>query len=128
MRAETLVFLHVLTAATLVGALLAAAVLAAAGEATARLAFRSSLLGLVAVLGTIALGEATRAREVVEGTWLDAGSGLAYIGLLFPGIGLVLVAHRAQESDRMRRWATGIALFMLLVAGAATFVMAAKPR
>lgn len=127
MRAEALVFLHVLAAATLIGAVLAVAVLSPAGSATARLAFRASLLTLAAALATVAIGEATRSRESPVGLWLDVGSMLGYIGLLFPSIGLAILAGRARERENLRPWVTGIALAMLAVAIAATFVMAAKP-
>jgi hypothetical protein len=127
-RPEALVFLHVLAAATLLGALLAVAVLSTAGDVATRLASRSAVLVLGATFATVAIGEAARAREDATGFWLDVGSMLTYLGLLFPSIGLVVLTRRTGGRAQLRRWVAVIALAMAAVALAATFVMAAKPR
>lgn len=132
MRAEALVFLHVLLAMTLVGALLAAAVVSAASDRMAtdsfrRLLSRSTLLAAAAALATIVIGEVTRARENAEGSWVDIGSGTAYIGLLFPGIALAVLGRLAFDRRRLMPWVTGLALAMVAVALATAFLMAAKP-
>ena len=132
MRAEALVFLHVLLATMLVGALLAAAVVSAAGGRTAgdssrQLVWRSTLFAVAAAFATIVVGEATRARENIDGSWLDVASGLAYIGLLFPGVALAVLGRLAIDRPRLMPWVTGFALAMVAVALATAFVMAAKP-
>lgn len=127
-RPDALIFLHVVVAATLLGALLAVAVLAAAGEALAQLTYRSAALALAAVFATVAIGEAASAREDASGFWLEVGSLLGYVGLLFPSLGLVVLTGRARTRSQLRPWVAGIALAMVAVALAAAFVMAAKPR
>jgi hypothetical protein len=131
-RAEALVLLHVLLAMTLVGALLTAAVVSAACGRTAtgpsrRLVWHSTLLAVAAAFATIVVGEATRAREHVDGSWLDVASGLAYIGLLFPGVALAVLGRLALDRQRLMPWITGLALAMVAVALATAFLMTAKP-
>jgi predicted naringenin-chalcone synthase len=134
MRADTLVFLHVLAGMLLVGCLFAAAVLSLAAqtrrshvELLQRLAWRSALLAAFAAFATAALGEATRAREDVEGTWVDVGSGLAYIGLVVPGIVLAVLGYLGLTQRRLSAWVAGLSAAMIAVALATAFVMAAKP-
>lgn len=133
MRADTLVFVHVLLAMTLVGALLAAAVLSVAAhhreedEPLRWLVWRAALLAAAAAFATIVVGEATRARESAEGNWLDIASGLAYIGLLFPGVALAVLGRLALTRARLVPWITWLALAMVAVAVVTAFLMAAKP-
>lgn len=127
MRSEGLLFVHTLAAATLLGALLAVTLLATSGPAAARAAARASVLAAAAALGTAVLGEAARAREDVAGSWLDAGMVLGYAGLVLPALALVPLAWGAIDSTRLRPWLAGLASAMVVVALAATFVMAAKP-
>lgn len=132
MRSEVLVFLHVVLAMTLVGALLASAVVSAASrrmatDSTRRLVRRSTLLAVAAAFATIVIGEATRARENADGGWLDVSSGLAYGGLLFPAVALAVLGRLAFDRQRLMPWVTGLALVMIAVALATAFLMAAKP-
>jgi hypothetical protein len=134
MRADTLLFLHVLTGMLLVGCLLAAGVLSFAarrsetsGDPLQRLAWRSALLAAFAAFATAALGEATRAREDVNGTWIDVGSGMTYIGLVIPGVALALLAYFRLTRRRLSVWVAALSAVMIAVALATAFVMAAKP-
>jgi hypothetical protein len=127
MRSDTLVLLHVLSAALLLGGLLTVAVVAAGGDATARLTFPAALLVLSASAATAAMGEVTSSHENADGLWLDVSSTLGYIGLLLPSVGLTVLSHRARDRPPVRPWITGIALAMVIVALAAAFTMAAKP-
>ena len=126
MRAETLLFLHVLVAMTMVGGLLATAVLASTSASL--LAVRSAVLAAAAAFVTIVLGETTRAREDLAGTWLDVASALAYAGLLLPAIALAVLASLAVSRPRLARWTSALAIAMLAVSLAVAFLMAAKPR
>lgn len=121
-RPDALVYLHVIAASALFGALVAVVVLSAAGEAVARLTFRSAALALAAALATVGIGEAASAREDASGAWLDVGALIGYAGLLLPSAALVMATRR-----RPRGWVTWLAAAMALAALAATFVMAAKP-
>jgi hypothetical protein len=134
MRADTLLFLHVLTGMLLVGCLLAAGVLSFAarrsetsGDPLQRLAWRSALLAAFAAFATAALGEATRAREDVNGTWIDVGSGMTYIGLVIPGVALALLGYFRLTRRRLSVWVAALSAAMIAVALATAFVMAAKP-
>jgi hypothetical protein len=134
MRADTLLFLHVLTGMLLVGCLLAAGVLSFAARRSEtsddplqRLAWRSALLAASAAFATAALGEATRAREDVNGTWIDVGSGMTYIGLVIPGVALALLAYFRLTRRRLAVWVAALSAAMIAVALATAFVMAAKP-
>jgi hypothetical protein len=134
MRDDTLLFLHVLAGMLLVGCLLAAGVLsfaarrnASAGDPLQRLAWRSALLAAFAAFATAALGEVTRAREDVNGTWIDVGSGMSYVGLVIPGVALAILAHFRLTHRRLSVWVAALAAAMMAVALATAFVMAAKP-
>ena len=130
MRAEGLVYLHVVLAMTLVGALLAIAVLAAGAESREylrRLAWRTALLAAAASVATAVVGEVTRARSSVDGTWLDVGSSLAYAGLVLPGLALAALAWFALERPPLARWVATLASAMVVVGLATAFLMAAKP-
>ena len=125
MRADTLLFFHVLCGVTTVGGLLTTAVLAP--SSSRRLAAHSALLAAIAAFVTIVLGETTRAREDLHGRWLDVASGLAYAGLLLPGVALVVLSYLAVSRPRLAQWTTALALAMLVVSFTVAFLMAAKP-
>lgn len=127
MRAETLVFLHLLAAVVLFGGALAVAILATSEGADGRVAVRASVLTAAAALATVSLGEAAKARADATGTWLDVGSVLGYAGLLAPSIALVFVSRRALDDPRWRVRAAGLAWAMVIVSLSTAFVMAAKP-
>jgi hypothetical protein len=135
MRANTLLLLHLIAGMAMVGGLLMSAVLATAARrreaglagVLRALVWRAALLAVAGSFATIALGEATRAREDVSGRWLDVGSGLGYAGLLLPSIALAVLARRAGARPRLLGWVTVLALGMTTIALATAFVMAAKP-
>ena len=125
MRSETLLFLHVLAAMTMVGGILATAVLAS--TSARRLAAYSAVLAAAAAFVTIVLGETTRAREDLDRRWLDVASALAYAGLLLPAIALAVLAALALSRPRLAPWTSALALLILAVSLAVAFLMAAKP-
>ena len=125
MRPDALLFFHVLCGVTMVGGLLTTAVLAS--SASRRLAAHSALLAAIAAFVTIVLGETARAREDLHGRWLDVASGLAYAGLLLPGVALVVLSYLAVPRPRLAQWTTALALAMLVVSFTVAFLMAAKP-
>ena len=125
MRSETLLYFHVLVAMTMVGGTLATVVLAAGP--TRRLAVHAAVLAAAAAFVTIVLGETARAREGLEGRWLDIASALAYAGLLLPALALVVLAALAVSRPRLAPWTSALALGLLAVALAVAFLMAAKP-
>jgi len=132
MSSDLLVFLHVLLAMTLLGSLLACTVasMAARRKDSAVLrdvAWKSSLLTLLAALATIALGESVQAEEDLDGAWLDASYGLAYLGLLAGGVVLAVISRLALGRPRLTGAAAGLGALMIAVALAVTFLMTGKP-
>lgn len=125
MRANTLVFLHVLAAALTIGGLLATAVLSA--SSMRRLAGRSAVLAAVAAFVTAVLGEIVRAREDIEGHWLDVASGIAYAAVLLPAVALAFLASISTDRPTLARWTAALAGAVACVAVAVAFLMAAKP-
>ena len=132
---STLLFLHVLVAMMLAGALIAAAAAAAAargraderGDLLRALVRRASVGALDATIAAIGLGEGLAADENATGSWLDASRGLAVFGLLLGSAFLMLVAVLARSRPRLRGPLAAIALALVLIALATAFVMAAKP-
>jgi hypothetical protein len=136
MRSNTLLFAHVLLAVALLGSVLATTVAShaaasrtgRAADILRRFAWRSALLVVVAVVATIALGEALRSHEDIAGAaWLDATYGLAYFGLLVPGGFLAILARLALERPQLARPLAGLGGLTGGIALAEVFVMAAKP-
>jgi len=118
---STLLFLHVLVAILVVGALIAAAI--AARFELWDLARRAALGALGATIAAIGLGEGLAADTDAHAGWLDASRALAAFGLLLGG-GLLVVL---TGPSRVRRLATPTAVVLVLVGLATAFVMAAKP-
>jgi len=133
MRSDTLLLLHVLAAMFLVGGLIAAGVVSLAvsradtSGPVRRLVWWSALVVLGGAVATVALGEATRAREDLDATWLDVGSNLAYAGLVLPSLALTVLGYFATTHRRLAPWAAALAFVMIAVALVTAFVMAAKP-
>jgi hypothetical protein len=132
---NALLFLHVLVAMLLLGALIAAAVAAAAargrdderGDLLRVLSRRASVAALGATIVGIGLGEGLAADEDASGSWLDASRGLAVFGLLLGGAALAVLAGVARTRPRFRGALAALAAVLVLVALATAFVMAARP-
>ena len=132
---STLLFLHVLVAMMLAGALIAAAAAAAAargraderGDLLRALVRRASVGALVATIAAIGLGEGLAADEDASGSWLDTSRGLTVFGLLLGSAALAVLAGLAGARPRFRRPVALLAVILVLVALATAFVMAAKP-
>ena len=118
---KLLLFLHVVVAMAVVGALIAAAVLARLE--LWGLARRAGVGALATTIAAIGLGEGLAADESVHAGWLDASRALAVFGLLLGGAVLVVLTG----PSRVRRFAAPIAVLLVLVGLATAFVMAAKP-
>jgi hypothetical protein len=120
-----LVFLHVLVAMLVVGGLIAAAVTARFGLWNVARWSAASAVG--ATIVTIGLGEGLAADEDAQGGWLDASRGLTVFGLLLGGCVLAVVASLARTRPWARRITALLAVFLVLIGLATSFVMAAKP-
>jgi hypothetical protein len=132
---NALLFLHVLVAMLLVGALIAAAVAAAAarrrdderGDLLRVLARRAGVGALAATVVVIGLGEGLAANEDTSGPWLDASRGLTVFGLLLGGAALAVLPGVARTRPRFRGALAPLATLLVLVALATAFVMGARP-
>jgi hypothetical protein len=125
---NALLFVHLLAAMTLVGALLAAAIAARHGDDRLQSLVRgSAIAALTATVVTIGLGEGLAANEHASGGWLDASRGLAVFGLLLGSAALAVLAAWARTRVRLRQALSPTAVVLVLVALATAFVMAAKP-
>jgi hypothetical protein len=132
---SALLFVHVLVAMALEGALIVAAVaaLAARNGADERsdllraLGRRSAAGALIATIGTIGLGEGLAAVEHAHGSWLDASRGLTVFGVLLGGAALTVVSEFARARPRLRTLTAFTGCLLVLIALATAFVMAAKP-
>jgi hypothetical protein len=132
---STLLFLHVLVAMMLAGALIAAAVAAIAarsrederGDFLRALARRAAIGALAATIVAIGLGEGLAADENASGTWLDTSRGLTVFGLLLGSAALAVLAGVARSRPRFRGPLAALAAVLVLVALVTVFVMAAKP-
>ena len=132
---STLLFLHVLVAMLLAGALIAAAVAAIAarsrdderGDLLRALARRAAIGALAATIVAIGLGEGLAADEDAGGSWLDTSRGLTVFGLLLGSAALAILAGVARSRPRFRGPLAGVAVVLVLIALVTAFVMAAKP-
>lgn len=132
---STLLFLHVLVAMLLAGALIAAAVAAIAarsrdderGDLLRALARRAAIGALAATIVAIGLGEGLAADEDASGSWLDTSRGLTVFGLLLGSAALAILAGVARSRPRFRGPLAGVAVVLVLIALVTAFVMAAKP-
>jgi hypothetical protein len=132
---RTLFFFHVLVAMMLAGTLIAAAVAAVAargrdddrGDLLRCFARRAAIGALAATIAAIALGEGLAADKDAGGSWLDASRGLTVFGLLLGGAALAVLAGLAGSRPRFRGPLAVLAVGLVLVALATSFVMAAKP-
>lgn len=130
-----LLYLHVISSMALVGVIVTSAVvngLAASrdGETAERLrglAWRVALAAVAASILTVVFGEALRARDDVDGGWLDISSGIAYVALLLGSVVLAIVARLATDRPGLARRASWIALAMVAASLVTVFLMAAKP-
>jgi hypothetical protein len=118
---NALLFLHVLVAMAVVGALIAAAV--AAQVELWDLARRAAVAALATTIAAIGLGEGLAADQGVRAAWVDASRALGAFGLLLGGALLVVLTG----PSRLRRLAAPTAVLLVLVGLATAFVMAAKP-
>ncbi|HST26305.1 MAG TPA: hypothetical protein VLJ76_09950 [Gaiellaceae bacterium] len=122
---KPLLFLHVLAATVLVGALIAAAVGSQARDERVRGIVRgSAIAALAATIVTVGLGEGLAANEHAGGGWLDASRGLALFGLLLGSAALAVMTGRTLGRGRVVA-TTAVALSIIGLVTA--FVMAAKP-
>jgi hypothetical protein len=132
---SALLFLHVLLAMVLAGALIAAAILAVAsrrrdgerGDLLRVLVRRAAIAAIVAIVGAIGLGEGLAADDDASGSWLDASRGMAVFGLLLGSATLTVLAGLARSRPRLRDPLAVVAVLLVLVALATAFVMTAKP-
>jgi hypothetical protein len=132
---STLLFLHVLVAMMLAGALIAAAVAAIAarsrdderGDFLRALARRAAIGALAATIVAIGLGEGLAADEDASGSWLDTSRGLTVFGLLLGSAALAILAGVARSRPRFRGPLAVLAGVLVLIALVTAFVMAAKP-
>jgi hypothetical protein len=122
---NALLFLHVLAAIAVVGALIAAAVAAAAG--LWELVRRTAIAALAGMIGVIALGEGLAADEHAGGGWLDASRGLTVFGLLLGGTGLIILSGPARTRHRLGKLTALSAAVLVILALGIAFVMTAKP-
>jgi hypothetical protein len=132
---STLLFLHVLVAMMLAGALIAAAVAAIAarsrdderGDFLRALARRAAIGALAATIVAIGLGEGLAADEDASGSWLDTSRGLTVFGLLLGSAALAILAGVARSRPRFRGPLAVLTGVLVLIALVTAFVMAAKP-